>query len=55
MATSNTVTYVPRPQPTLGGDALYLQQELALISQSIKSVVREIQELKALLAAHGIT
>lgn len=52
---SKTVTYVPRPMPTLGGDALYLQQELALVSQSIKTVVREIEAIKALLIAHGIT
>jgi hypothetical protein len=52
---ANTVTYVPRPQPTLGGDALFLQQELAAISQSIKTIVREIEQLKALLAANGIT
>ena len=34
------LTYVPRPQPTLGGgdNRLYLQQELANISQSIKSL-----------------
>jgi hypothetical protein len=41
--------------PTLGGDAIFLQQELAAISQSIKTIVREIEELKALLVAHGIT
>jgi hypothetical protein len=41
--------------PTLGGDAIFLQQELAAISQSIKTIVREIEELKTLLAAHGIT
>lgn len=52
---ANTVTYVPRPQPTLGGDQLFLQQELAAISQSIKTIVREIETLKALLTAHGIT
>lgn len=52
---ANTVTYVPRPMPTLGGDQLFLQQELAAISQSIKTLVREIEELKALLTAHGIT
>jgi hypothetical protein len=52
---ANTVTYVPRPMPTLGGDAIFLQQELAAISQSIKTIVREIEELKALLVAHGIT
>lgn len=52
---ANTVTYVPRPQPTLGGDALFLQQELASISQSIKTIVREIEDLKALLAANGIS
>lgn len=37
MATKS-VTYVPRPMPTLGGDAQYLQQELASISQSIKTL-----------------
>lgn len=40
MATSS-VTYVPRPMPTLGGDSLYLQQELANISQSIKTIVAQ--------------
>jgi hypothetical protein len=32
---SKLVTYVPRPMPTLGGDQLYLQQELASISNAI--------------------
>jgi hypothetical protein len=52
---AGTVTYVPRPMPTLGGDALYLREELANISQSIKTIVREIESIKALLVAHGIT
>jgi hypothetical protein len=51
---ANTVTYVPRPMPTLGGDAIFLQQELASISQSIKTIVRELEELKARLSAAGI-
>jgi hypothetical protein len=51
---ANTVTYVPRPQPTLGGDAIFLQQELAAISQSIKTIVRELEELKTRLTAAGI-
>lgn len=48
---NNTVTYVPRPMPTLGGDALFLQQELAAISQSIKTIVREIEDIKARVVA----
>ena len=35
---AKSVTYVPRPMPTLGGDQQYLQQELAAISQSIKTL-----------------
>ena len=35
------ITYVPRPMPTLGGDAQYLQQELANISQSIKTITAQ--------------
>lgn len=53
MAT-NTVTYVPRPMPTLGGDAVFLQQELMAVSQSIKTVVREIEQIKARLATAKI-
>ena len=49
------VTYSPRPSPTLGaGDRLYLQQELANISQSIKTIVVEIEKIRERMAAHGI-
>lgn len=51
----STVTYVPRPMPTLGGDTQYLQQELATISQSIKTIVAEIAKINAILAAHGLS
>lgn len=51
-----TVTYVPRQMPTLaGGDTNYLQQELASISQSIKTVVAEIAKINAILARHGLS
>lgn len=51
-----TVPYVPRPMPTLGdGTAVFLQQELASISQSIKTLIAEFTRLEALLAAHGIS
>lgn len=55
MATK-AVTYVPRTMPTLdGGTQSYLQQELASISQSIKTIVAEISRINAVLVAHGIT
>ena len=49
-------TYVPRPQPTLGGgdNRLYLQQELANISQSIKTLVAEVEKINARLTAYGV-
>lgn len=50
------VTYVPRPQGTLNPNdqRLYLQQELASISQSIKTVIAEIEKINARLAAYGV-
>jgi hypothetical protein len=48
-------TYVPRPMPTLGGDTQYLQLELASISQSIKSIIADLEKVKAILTAHGLT
>jgi hypothetical protein len=51
-----TVTYVPRTMPTIqGGDTNYLQQELASISQSIKTIVAEITKINAILTAHGLS
>jgi hypothetical protein len=55
MATTSMVTYVPRPMPTLGNNQSYLQQELASISQSLKTAVAEIVKIKAILAAHGLS
>lgn len=50
------VTYVPRTMPTLsGGDTQYLQQELASISQSIKTITAELTRINAILAAHGLS
>lgn len=54
MTAKTPVAYVPRPQPTLGSDQLYLQQELANISQSIKTIIASIKDINARLAAHGI-
>lgn len=39
---SSIVTYVPRPQPTLGNDQLYLQQELAAISGAGKTLTNQV-------------
>jgi len=51
-----TVTYVPRPMPTLGGgNTVYLQQELASISQSIKTIIAEITKINAILARNNLT
>ena len=47
------VTYVPRPMPTLGGDALYLQQELASISQSIKTIAASDTDWHPLAYVNG--
>lgn len=51
------VTYVPRPMGTLSDDGgqKYLQAELASISQSIKTIVAEINRINAVLTAHGIS
>jgi hypothetical protein len=37
--------------PTLGGDALYLQQELASVSQSIKTLNRALEDSRTLVAS----
>jgi hypothetical protein len=56
MAITKAPTYVPRPMGTLdGGGQKYLQAELASISQSIKSIIVELEQIKAVLTAHGIT
>lgn len=50
------VTYVPRPMGTIdGGDTRYLQAELASISQSIKTLVAEVNRIAAVLTAHGLS
>jgi hypothetical protein len=46
------VTYVPRPMPTLGGDQLYLQQELSAISGSIKTSNTAIQADEGAIATN---
>jgi hypothetical protein len=57
MATTRIPTYVPRPMGTIDGgvSTKYLQAELASISQSIKSIVAEIDRINTVLVAHGIT
>jgi hypothetical protein len=56
MATTSIPTYVPRPMGSLeGGGQKYLQGELASISQSIKTTIGEIEKIKAILAAHGLS
>jgi hypothetical protein len=47
-------TYVPPPQPTLGGDQQYLQQQLAAISGAISTLNAAIRKLEARLAAGGL-
>jgi hypothetical protein len=37
------------------GSPKYLQAELASISQSIKSIITELEQIKAILTAHGLT
>lgn len=50
------VTYVPRPMGTLeSGVQKYLQAELASISQSIKTLVAEVNRISAVLTAHGLS
>jgi hypothetical protein len=43
---ANLVTYVPRPQPTLGNNQLYLQQELAAIAGAGRTVTDEIKAIE---------
>ena len=47
-------TYTPRPQPTLGNTQLYLQQELAYISNAISTLDAAIRKLEARLVAGGL-
>jgi hypothetical protein len=47
-------TFVPPPQPTLGGDQLYLQQQLASISNAIATLNAAIRKLEARLVAGGL-
>jgi hypothetical protein len=52
---SKAVTYVPRPMGTLDANQQkYLQAEFASISQSIKSIIAEIEKINARLAAYGV-
>ena len=48
------VTYIPRPQPTLGNNQLYLQQELASISNAITTLNAAIRAIEARLVAGGL-
>lgn len=48
------ISYVPAPQPTLGGDQLYLQQQLAAISNSVATLGAAIRKLEARLVAGGL-
>lgn len=48
------VTYSPPPQPTLGGDQLYLQQQLAAISNAAATLNAAIRKLEARLVAGGL-
>jgi hypothetical protein len=48
------VSYVPPPQPTLGGDQLYLQQQLASISNAISTLNAAIRAIEARLVAGGL-
>lgn len=48
-------TYVPRQMGTLDDSGQkYLQAELAAISQSIKTIINEINRINAVLTAHGL-
>ncbi|MHC2284420.1 hypothetical protein [Bradyrhizobium barranii] len=54
--TTKIPTYVPRPMGTIDANSpKYLQTELASVSQSIKSIIAEIERINAVLIAHGIT
>lgn len=54
--TTRIPTYVPRPMGTLDANPQkYLQAELASVSQSIKTIIAEIERINAVLVAHGIT
>jgi hypothetical protein len=49
------VTYVPRPLPTLGNnEQLYLQQELAAISNAITVLTAAIRAVEARLVSGGL-
>jgi hypothetical protein len=48
------ITYVPPPQPTLGGDQLYLQQQLASIANATATLNAAIRKLEARLVAGGL-
>jgi hypothetical protein len=52
---TNLVVYKPKPMPTLGADRLYLQQELANISNSIQVTAAAIKDDEATLASHTST
>lgn len=55
MATpAKLIAYVPSPQPTLGGDNLYLQQQLASISNAIVVLNAAIRAVEARLVTGGL-
>lgn len=47
-------TYSPPPQPTLGGDQLYLQQQLAALANAAATLNAAIRKLEARLVAGGL-
>lgn len=51
--TAKLVTYIPRPMPTLGGDQLYLQQEMASISNAIAASNAAIKDDENAIAANA--
>ena len=54
--TTKIPTYVPRPMGTIDANSpKYMQAELASISQSIKSIIAEIERINAVLTAHGLS
>jgi hypothetical protein len=56
MAISKAPTYIPRPMGTIEANSpKYLQEELASISQSIKTIIVSIEQIKAVLTAHGLS
>ena len=48
------VVYAPKPMPTLGQDRLYLQQELANISNAIATLAAAVKDIESRLVAGGL-